>query len=258
MTVSIICSTYKEYCTGQLIGAINSVRRQSYLDWELIIVGDHTPAEAEIKKYLERLNDPRIRFKNLRERSGIASPGTIPKISGLESAKGDLLCFLDADNMFFPGHLEQAVRAFKKNPRIDLVYGDTLVRLHPRASRLKVPHYIWRKPDWSPRRTWLMFYSNFLDMSEPVFTKRAYQIAGGLDASHQSSDWILWQKMISTGCYNFYHSPHLGLVYHTTSLKHHLQYWLLMLAQNRGWKYQSNELQFIQKEMRRRLEKKHA
>lgn len=251
MKISIITSTYLEFQTSQLQRAINSVINQTGQNWEMIIVGDCAPGGRQIDQYLTKLDDQRLKFINLTTRAGTDSPGTVPKIEGIKQAQGDLLCFLDADNMFLPNHLEFCAREFQKQPDLDLVYANTLVR------RSKFLSFVWHKPDWNARRQKLLMSSNFLDMSETVFTRQAYDDAGGLDSSHQSSDWILWKKMIQSGHDNFRRLDHVGLVYQTTNLKHCLEYFGLMLLQNSGIRYHSDKLKFVQRDIQKRFQRKH-
>ncbi|HCA67063.1 MAG TPA: hypothetical protein DEP11_02280, partial [Candidatus Jacksonbacteria bacterium] len=129
MLISIITSTYNEYQTGELKLAIASVLQQTYKHWEMIIIGDCTPYGEKIERLIAELNDARVQFFNMGKRSGLESPGTIPKIKGISLARGELLAFLDSDNEYFPDHLARSLEAFVKNPSLDLVYGDTLVKI---------------------------------------------------------------------------------------------------------------------------------
>jgi len=284
-------STFREYQTGALQNVVHSVLHQTYKNWELIIVGDNTPDADDIKHFLTKVDDTKITFINLTKRAGIASPGTIPKIEGIKRARGNLFCFLDADNLYFPDHLMQCVKAFDDDPGLDLVYGDTVIKMSkacplvPRKGRragpplaenlhlksknwgktksnyqLPITNYFsfkWKKPNWTSKRQKMLQTSNFLDMSEPVFTRQAYFAAGGLEPTHHASDWLLWKAMIGAGHNNWKHLDHLGLVYHTTNLKHHLQYFGLMLMQKTGLGYHSERLKWMQRSIKKRFYRKY-
>ena len=309
MKTSIIMSTYLEYANGALSRAVNSVRAQTYTHWELIIVGDCTPYEKEIAHFVKLLGDERIFFKNLHARTGLASPGTVPKQEGIARSTGGLLAFLDADNEYFTRHLECSIKEFIADPGLDLVYGDMVVRMArnrktplgpdcPRTviarskatkqskvmaeirdcfvgSRLLAmtktalldglekkkdgfTQFIWKKPEWNEHRATRLLSSNFLDMSLPVFTRAAYNASWGLTTKHHAADWMLWKAFLDAGKNNFKHSPHCGLVYYTSSLKHHLCYLALMLAQKSGIGYTSENIQWMQKGIQKRFEKKYT
>lgn len=46
---------------------------------------------------------------------------------GISMAKGDILCYLNTDDRYFPWSIETAVRHFEQNESTDIVYGDTIV-----------------------------------------------------------------------------------------------------------------------------------
>ena len=259
MLISIITSTYNEYQTGELKRAIASVLQQTYSHWEMIIVGDCTPYGEKIERLIAELNDARVQFFNMGKRSGLESPGTIPKIKGISLARGELLAFLDSDNEYFPDHLARSLEAFVKNPSLDLVYGDTLVKIsNVKYQMSNLCAFIWRKPEWNEKAATMLERINFLDMSEPVFRKEAYIAAGGLSSTHHASDWFLWRAMIRAGRGRFLHINHRGLIYKTHSLLHHLSYYILMLGVKSDMPYRSLKLAWMQKHIQKRFQKKYG
>ena len=96
--ISVIMATYNRADTLQR--AIDSVVRQSYADWELIIVDDgSTDATAEV---LEALTDPRISIlRHPRNRGMHAAKNT-----GLDHVRGEWFTTLDADDEMVPEALE--------------------------------------------------------------------------------------------------------------------------------------------------------
>src|SRR5260370_3220577 len=76
-----------------LIEAVESVRAQSYLNWELCIVDDASPDPA-VGKALRRYRlQRRIHTARLAENSGIAAASN----RALSMATGELIGFLDHD-----------------------------------------------------------------------------------------------------------------------------------------------------------------
>jgi glycosyltransferase involved in cell wall biosynthesis len=49
---------------------------------------------------------------------------------GVSQAKGDLICFLDQDDMYLPTHNETLLEAFIADPKLDLAVGEFLVNGH--------------------------------------------------------------------------------------------------------------------------------
>lgn len=85
---------------------IQSVQGQTYPHWELLIVDDaSTDKTAEIVKNIQNQDD-RIHFIIKSKHSGIADT----RNQCLNMAKGRFLAFLDADDLWHPGKLEQQLQ----------------------------------------------------------------------------------------------------------------------------------------------------
>jgi teichuronic acid biosynthesis glycosyltransferase TuaG len=90
--VSVITPVYNASATLQK--TIDSVRAQTYRDWELILVDD---ASSDDSVYLAKAAvdlDPRIRLITLNENRGAA----VARNLALDAARGQYLAFLDADD----------------------------------------------------------------------------------------------------------------------------------------------------------------
>lgn len=116
MKVSVIIPCYNaEKYIGE---SINSVLTQNYSNFELIIVDDGSTDNSV--NIVKSFDDKRIRLIS-QKNSGKPS---IPRNKGMKNASGELLCFLDADDLYLTDRLEKAVNIFIKNPDISYVYGD--------------------------------------------------------------------------------------------------------------------------------------
>ena len=112
--VSIIMATYNR--SDVLRCAIATVRLQTFLDWELIVIGDAcTDDTAEV---VAAFRDHRIRFVNREKNFGEQSA---PHNDGFQMANGSLIAYLNHDDLWFPNHLEFLVR-FLDQTGADLVY----------------------------------------------------------------------------------------------------------------------------------------
>ncbi|UVF18430.1 glycosyltransferase [Microvirga terrae] len=103
-----------------LAAAIESVRRQSETNWELLLIDDgSTDKSVAIARRAAEL-DPRLRLVfNSGEQRGAAAARNL----GLRSARGEFVSFLDADDLYEPDALANAVAALKDNPKAGMVYG---------------------------------------------------------------------------------------------------------------------------------------
>ncbi|REK77828.1 glycosyltransferase family 2 protein [Paenibacillus paeoniae] len=97
--VSIVMPTYNR--AKIISGAIESIVRQPYSNWELIVVDDRSidDTEAVIGEWMHR--DARIRYVRNERSKG---PGGA-RNTGMLAARGEYLAFLDSDDEWFPGHL---------------------------------------------------------------------------------------------------------------------------------------------------------
>src|SRR5215471_8759883 len=87
---------------------IDSVRRQSYKNWELIIVDDGS--EDNTEQLVSQLNDQRISFIKA---GRIAINGRIKNI-GLQYTTGELIAFIDSDDLWSDTKLEKQVKALQE------------------------------------------------------------------------------------------------------------------------------------------------
>lgn len=106
--VSIIMPSYN---TAQYIAAsITSVQKQSYQNWELIIVDDCSTDHTD-EVVLPLLSDRRIRYLKNNANSGAA----VSRNRALREAKGKWIAFLDSDDLWVPEKLEKQIAFMESN-----------------------------------------------------------------------------------------------------------------------------------------------
>lgn len=123
--VSVIIPVHNE--VKWLREAVTSVLRQDYSRIELILVDDRsTDGSAEEAK---RLADE---FPEVVAVSSIRPPGAAgARNCGLELAKGDIITYLDGDDLMAPGRLRAFVSYLLANPSCDVVLGLDELLLQP-------------------------------------------------------------------------------------------------------------------------------
>ena len=91
--------------------AIDSVRAQSYEEWEMIIVDDLSEdnSAAIVKAYAQK--DSRIKLIQSTERKGAAGS----RNRAIEAAQGRYIAFLDADDLWRPEKLEKQISFMQTN-----------------------------------------------------------------------------------------------------------------------------------------------
>jgi glycosyltransferase involved in cell wall biosynthesis len=100
--------------------AVESALRQSYGDLEVIVVDDgSTDRTAEL---VEALTDPRVRLVRQANR-GLSGA----RNAGVRHARGDLVAFLDADDLLMPDYLGRMAAALEQDPPADVAFCDAWV-----------------------------------------------------------------------------------------------------------------------------------
>jgi glycosyltransferase involved in cell wall biosynthesis len=102
--------------------AIASVRAQTLLDWELLMVddGSRDAGPAIARRYVEQ-EPGRIRYY---EHPGRINRGmSATRNLGLAHARGEFVAFLDADDVLVPSALAEQVAVLRAHPRVGMVYG---------------------------------------------------------------------------------------------------------------------------------------
>ncbi len=115
--ISVIVPCYNY---GRVLAeTIGSVQRQTYANWECIIVDDgSTDDSAEHAKALAAA-DPRVNYF-FQKNAGLSAA----RNTGLQKATGAFIQFLDADDLLVNRKFEREIQLFAANPEIDIVYGD--------------------------------------------------------------------------------------------------------------------------------------
>lgn len=97
--------------------AILSLMRQTYANWELIIINDGCTDETE--EYIsDYLDDPRVTYIKNDENMGLGHALN----QGLDTARCEYIAYLPSDDYFFPNHLDDLQYKFSENEAYNLVY----------------------------------------------------------------------------------------------------------------------------------------
>jgi glycosyltransferase involved in cell wall biosynthesis len=116
--VSIVITNYNY--GAFLAEAIDSVFNQTYRNFELIVVDDGSTDNSKevIESYGSRL------IPILQNNCGFVEAANV----GIKHCKGEIICFLDADDYFHLEKLENVVKAFMENPNyVQIVHCKTIV-----------------------------------------------------------------------------------------------------------------------------------
>jgi glycosyltransferase involved in cell wall biosynthesis len=92
-----------------VVKTIESVLSQTFIDYEIIIVNDGSTDQSEAK--ISTFKDNRIKYYS-KKNEGVA----LARNFGIEKATADYICFLDADDYWYPTFLETMHRYISELP----------------------------------------------------------------------------------------------------------------------------------------------
>lgn len=182
-TVSVIIPTYKN--RGGLQRSVESALKQDYAGLiEVIVVDDNNP-ESGFRKSTEELmrafaDNPKVKYlKHEVNKNGAAARNT-----GIKAATGDLIAFLDDDDIFLDGKLTKQINYLAAHPEFDAVY------CLARKEKYGAPQMVI---EGDGTRKILLLESNFYTPSL-LFKKKALEAINGFDETfkrHQDYELLL-------------------------------------------------------------------
>jgi len=184
MRVSVITPSFKR--ASYIEATIQSVLNQTYKDIEYTVVdGDSRDGTVDI---LEK-------YKKEGKLTYISEPdnGMYDAINkGLKTAAGDVLAYLNADDLYFPWTVDTAVRALASNPGCAIVYGDTMVV----EAEADYTHLNFA-PGYTP--TWLQC-GGMLAQPTVFFSREVYEKLGGFAVDVKYiADVEYWLRAVEQG-----------------------------------------------------------
>ena len=141
--VSVIIPAYNQ--AKYLEYTLNSVRNQTFEDWECIIVNDgSTDNTGEIAKKYVKMDS---RFKYIYQKNkGLAGA----RNTGLKHAKGDFIQFLDSDDLLVSTKLDKQISVLENDLEVDAVFCDPIEfwsEGYPNSEKTKIIKFgVWEDP----------------------------------------------------------------------------------------------------------------
>lgn len=115
--ISVIIPTYQR--AELVLTAVESVRRQSFRDWELLVVDDGS-SDGTIDA-LERIREPRLRVIR-QAHSGVSAA----RNRGIQQARYEWIAFLDSDDSWKPRKLERQLESLEAEPAYQICFTDEI------------------------------------------------------------------------------------------------------------------------------------
>ncbi len=164
-----------------IMETIESVYAQTYTNWDLMIMDDGS--EDSTETIIASLNDQRIQFYK------VGRTGRVSKIknTGIQNATGELIAFLDSDDLWERTKLEKQVAAMKDHPEAGfcLTGGYTFLQKNEPLQYL----YRQRKGVRVDNLFFSMFRSEIAAYTQAlIFRRKCVDVSGYFDETKLFSD----------------------------------------------------------------------
>ncbi len=182
-SISIVTPSYQH---GRFLEwTIRSVLRQDFPKLEYIVMdGGSTDQTQEILSHYSRHLSHVESAKDNGQADAVAR--------GFAHTSGEIMAYLNSDDLLAPGALEFVARFFEQNPTVDALYSHRVFI----DENNRVTGY-WLLPR---HRDWLMKRWDYIPQETCFWRRRAYEQAGGVDATFQFAlDYDLFVRMMARG-----------------------------------------------------------
>ena len=209
--VTVIIPTFNR---RQWIGVcLDSIKRQTYSNLETLVIDDGSTdgTVAWLK------SQPEYSFVRVHEqpKNGGAS---VARNAGIHLAQGELIAFIDSDDVLLPNHIETAVNVFREHPNTGLFCCDSTI-IGPDGEVLfggRTWHQIQSEQRNHPVQTGFRSLSNIFEFSHifPGFTlpKAVFEKIGDFDQSiFPMDDYDLSLRVAGAGYAVYYCNEPLAL-----------------------------------------------
>jgi glycosyltransferase involved in cell wall biosynthesis len=184
--VSIILPTYNGM--PYLREAIDSVRAQTFSDWELIVIDDGSTDDSV--RWLESVADARLRIlasEHIAHRARLRN-------RGIAAARAQWIAFIDSDDRWKANKLERQLDYHAARPELQWSYTGRMV-IDVDGKRFHHPQH----QPWRPHRGWILLPLLAMDATialPSVLVRRSLlDRAGGFADQRWGEDYELWIRL---------------------------------------------------------------
>lgn len=129
---SVVVPTYNR--ADKLKRTIQSVLGQTFGDFELLVMDDGSKDHS--REVVESFCDARIRYDWAPNSGGPATP----RNRGIHAARAEWICFLDADDIWYPEKLEMVARVIETDPEVDAVCHNEVLSVLAKGKKSLLRH----------------------------------------------------------------------------------------------------------------------
>jgi glycosyltransferase involved in cell wall biosynthesis len=201
--VSVILPTYNR--AFSLERAIRSVLRQTFQDFELILIDDGSTDNTQ--DIIQSIKDPRIRYLQLEANKGAGAARNI----GILASSGKYIAFQDSDDEWLPKKLEIQIKMFNENPASSPDLGVVYTQFWREGRRRR--SFFQVKGSQGNIQSDLM-KGNFITTQSALVKRSCIERAGAFDPKLPCLlDWELWMRVSSYYSFAFIPEPLVRLYF---------------------------------------------
>jgi glycosyltransferase involved in cell wall biosynthesis len=205
MKVSVIIPLYNSERT--IAEAISSVLMQTYDNIECLVIDDGSSDEsmAIAKQFELQYSCVKVLHHNNHMNLGVSAT----RNKGIICSSGDIIAFLDADDIWRPNKIEKCVEPFRIYNDVVFVYHKSTLMGLNRDCINEVKYCGSGKPGYRVSKFPDIFIDAFYPPTSSVTVRReVIQKAGLFDESwHYGEDGLLWYKILQYGNMYYYDEP---------------------------------------------------
>jgi glycosyltransferase involved in cell wall biosynthesis len=206
---SVIIATYNY--GHYLAQAIDSVLEQTFTDFELLVIDDGSTDDT---RHVVARFGPALRYLP-QPHCGLAAT----RNTGIQEAQGDLLCLLDADDMWLPHTLATQVAYFDQHPDVGVVSA----QCYSMDADGTVTGILPSPPVQGWVLEHLLLRGNGLRLPTVAMRRQYCEEVGRFDASlHSQEDWDLWLRLSRCCPFGYINQPLAKYRFHGSNLSRQL------------------------------------
>lgn len=190
--ISIVLPTWN--CAELLREAIVSVQKQTWENWELIIINnfstDHT------KDVIASFADSRIKVIDFNNKGVIAAARNV----GIQASAGEYVSFLDSDDFWYPTKLQRCFEVLQEAGADLVCHGERHFKDEPDGTRVEWDVFYGTGQEISASS--MLYRGNFLSTSAVLAKGDLVRRLKGFDTTtsiNTAEDYDLWLRIMESG-----------------------------------------------------------
>lgn len=175
---------------------LESIRVQTYKDYELVIMDDHS-SDGSVEKIRHWISKNNIKCKFIAHEINIGICKTLNE--AISFCTGDFICMIATDDKWRPNRIESHLKILRtnKSKNIGVIYSDT-AQINESGKSLPKTFLQMQRPDFKPS-SGIIFNDladrNFVHPLASTIKRNAIIEVGGYDERLATEDYDMWLRL---------------------------------------------------------------